>query len=508
MRHTGKLLLGLLAVLSLSLPNAVGRAGAAEVFQYFPETGHYVDGDWLTWFAAHGGVDVIGAPRTEDYAELGRLQQYFRTVRLEWDCGPDGKQVCKLHPGNLGEQILGKTLDLPPDQITAGIRTGGTRTFSGSNYSVSGGFLDLFDKLGGVEFFGYPLSGQVIEAGQTVQWFQRARIERQADGSVKLSPLGDYWIDTLKRVPLITILPLPAPEAAPVVPAAAPALTGVIAYETADGQIMLANADGSAGRALTEGVEPAISPDGSRVAFIRLTGETPGLWVYDLRTGTERFLVNVYGIRSPFWSPDGTKIAILKAKQDPTRVNDPITRRPGWALVDHYSVGVVDVATGQVTDVPSQLYSSFPSFSPDGSRILFDGNDGLYIVPADGAGEPVLIDNTHRTFSQPVWSPDGTRIAFVFQRDSNYDIAVMNVDGTGFALLTQSPHQNRQSNNVAPVWSPDGTRIAFLSDRSGTWQIYAVNPDTGVIQPMLTHDLGVNFSFKDERAVSWGPGAG
>ena len=58
----------------------------------------------------------------------------------------------------------------------------------------------------------------------------------------------------------------------------------------------------------------------------------------------------------------------------------------------------------------------------------------------------------------PTWAPDGGRIAFESDRSGNWDIWVMNPDGTGLTNLTQSPEDE-----LYPAWSPDGKKIAFTS---------------------------------------------
>ena len=92
--------------------------------------------------------------------------------------------------------------------------------------------------------------------------------------------------------------------------------------------------------------------------------------------------------------------------------------------------------------------------------------EGLLQRPAKGQGNNYL----------PVFSPDGTRIAFMSTRDGNAEIYVMNVDGSNLRRLTNHP-----ADDVTPTWSPSGGQIAFTSDRSGRPQIYIMNADgTGV----------------------------
>lgn len=121
----------------------------------------------------------------------------------------------------------------------------------------------------------------------------------------------------------------------------------------------------------------------------------------------------------------------------------------------------------RLTDTPDfQEFS--PSSSPDGTRILYYGRDGdlfddsyqsdVYVMNADGTGQINLTDSlTHD--EQPVWSPDGTRIAFV---RGFYDIWIMNADGSRQVNLTNTP----EAYEFAPWWSADGIRI-FYSDNEG-----------------------------------------
>ena len=109
------------------------------------------------------------------------------------------------------------------------------------------------------------------------------------------------------------------------------------------------------------------------------------------------------------------------------------------------------------------------------SRIAFvskrDGNWEIYVMNADGSGKSNLTN--HPGFdSHPTWSPDGSKIAFYSDRDGDNNIYVMNSDGSNQVQLTSDP-----ASDLTPAWSPDGTKIAFVSDRGGSTSIWIMNPD-------------------------------
>ena len=115
-------------------------------------------------------------------------------------------------------------------------------------------------------------------------------------------------------------------------------------------------------------------------------------------------------------------------------------------------------------------------------RIAFhsdrDGNFEIYVMNADGSGQTRLTynDNIDRNSS---WSPDGQRIVFDSD-EGNFDIFVMNADGSGVTRLTDNSAEDWFAD-----WSPDGQRIAFYSTRDGNREIYAMNAD-GSGQTRLT----------------------
>jgi Tol biopolymer transport system component len=101
------------------------------------------------------------------------------------------------------------------------------------------------------------------------------------------------------------------------------------------------------------------------------------------------------------------------------------------------------------------------------------GNNDIWVMNADGTN-PVQLTTDPAGDHTPAWSPDGTKIAFVSDRDGgNFEIYVMNADGSGQTRLTDDPAQD-----FDPTWSPDGSRIAFVSDRDdGFFDIFVMNAD-------------------------------
>jgi TolB protein len=103
--------------------------------------------------------------------------------------------------------------------------------------------------------------------------------------------------------------------------------------------------------------------------------------------------------------------------------------------------------------------------------------------------------------STPTWSPDGKKIAFAgFDREkNNFDVFLMNHDGTGLSRLTSArKFNNKWSNNEDPAFSPDGQHILFVSDRTGNKQLHMVNIDG-------SNERQITFDKKFYGKPKWGP---
>ena len=119
-----------------------------------------------------------------------------------------------------------------------------------------------------------------------------------------------------------------------------------------------------------------------------------------------------------------------------------------------------------------------------------DGNWEIYVMNSDGT-DPTNLTNHPVDDHYPSWSPDGTKIAFA-SVVSNWEIYMMNPDGTNRVNLTNHP-----ADDCCFCWSPDGSKIAFESDRDG-WDIYTMNIDGTDTFRLTNHPKGDTFP-------SWSP---
>lgn len=116
-----------------------------------------------------------------------------------------------------------------------------------------------------------------------------------------------------------------------------------------------------------------------------------------------------------------------------------------------------------------------PVWSPDGSRLAyvsFENKKPVVYVQELASNRRTAVANFKGSNSAPGWSPDGQRLAIALSREGITQIFIINADGTDLRRLTSS-----SAIDTEPCFSPDGRTIYFTSDRSGGPQIYRMNAD-------------------------------
>ena len=313
---------------------------------------------------------------------------------------------------------------------------------------------------------------------------------------------------------------------------AAPAqrLAGKIAFQTGSGgDIYLVNADGTGLRRIAAGLDPTLSPDGTRLAYARW-GDPAGVYVLDLRSGAEQRVAAGNKPRSPAWNAAGTQLAFthvakfIDCRQTPLGCfsdaeirdwlggEDCADTPNGRTCIDDFpliqaqesGIARVNADGGGWQDLSGMADTQALSWHPRRDELLFRSGAGLYATSPDAAPWQLLKDGS---LGSPSWSPDGGRIVVQKHLHDHTDIFLLDASGKTLQRLTTPPAgATKAPNNVAPAWSPDGKSLLFLSDREGAWRLYRMNADgTGQVLflPNPLKSIAFRYDFASERMVSW-----
>lgn len=250
-------------------------------------------------------------------------------------------------------------------------------------------------------------------------------------------------------------------------------------------EIYVADYDGASARRITNhesvSIMPAVSPDGSKVAYLSYKDRYCFLYIFDRASGTSRALSREVGLNSAAsWAPDSTRLAMTLSKDGNAEIY----------LRDPDGSNATRVTNNRDGDTS-------PTFSPDGRRIAFVSDRGgrpqVYGMNMDGTDQKRLSFHGGSAYD-PSWSPDGHHIAFVSVKPGEgFEIYIMDADGSNPTRLT-----NSHGINESPSWSPDSRHIVYSSTRGG-------RPELWTITLRTREERRIPHLSMSAEGPAWGP---
>jgi len=187
--------------------------------------------------------------------------------------------------------------------------------------------------------------------------------------------------------------------------------------------------------------------------------------------------------RQPAWSPDGNYVAFAS------------NRAQNW---DIYLLDLVSGALIRLTHDPD--FDANPSWSPDGKWIAFEsyrrGSLDIYVMSTTGQQLRRITTDPAPDYA-PAWSPDSQAIVFTSFRDNTKDIYIYLLDEERLINVTQSPDLDED----APVWSPDGSQLAYVSGPRSNPSVQVTTFDWHT----LTADQDQTELFGSGNSPAWAP---
>lgn len=217
--------------------------------------------------------------------------------------------------------------------------------------------------------------------------------------------------------------------------------------------------------------ELCVSASGSVYAYIYVTtdGQRGRVIVKDTsRSATMTLEPGAFGLW-PSLSPDGRRIAFT-VDAGPIAAVD-LSKLEGSATlkIEPKTAGAVT----RLTEEGARYGDLWPKYSPDGQRIVFssrrDDDFEIYLMNADGTAQQRLT-HSPGIDAHPAFAPDGERIAFTSNRDRNYEIYTMKLDGSDLKRITD----NSGRDDFA-CWYPNGQRVVIVSQVDGRCDLYSIS---------------------------------
>ncbi len=259
-----------------------------------------------------------------------------------------------------------------------------------------------------------------------------------------------------------------------------------VSDRTGHKEIWVMDPDGGNQRQITRynslTIQPAVSPDGSKIAFTSYLRTNPGIFVFsvdpvrDLRFYNQRASVN----SSPSFTPDGKQIVYSTSAPNDRCCRIVVADLDGRGLRPISSAGWIDTEPKVNPKTGAEIaFVSGRSGPQQVYRMNMDGADVERLTPGEGEA------------SNPSWHPGGQILAYAWTRGyatGNFNIFTMDVAAP--SKYTQLTHGEGKNEN--PSWGPDGVHLAFMSNRGGRYQIWTMLADGAGARQLTTQ--GQNYS--------------
>jgi TolB protein len=445
---------------------------------------------WIAAFSAAAAAFGIAAQQSDDIIKIakgeravlavpdlrgsGDAQQYMNAFNQTLWNDLDSAGVFRLVPKSLfwlriPQQPQDFRPQPPASRSTATVRPNGQGLWLSDWASppVSANYLAL----------GYTgaQAGQIVLRGWLYNAGQSDPANAQVLGKTYLEPLGEDGARKVAHEFAADILQQ----------FGAASVSGTKIYFTSERsrgtkEIWSMDADGSNQKQLTFykslAIMPAVSPDGSRLAFCSFAHGSPAIDVQSVETGRRLPFYNEVSplTATPEFTPDGKQVLFASS----------VT---GWAQV--YIANLDGSGMRRVTY--SRSIDMEPKVNPKtGAEIAFisdrSGMPQIYRMNMEGADVQRLTSGEGEAVN-PAWDPDGQHLAFCWTKGyapGHYNVFVMDVATRQYNQLTHDAGRNEH-----PSWAPDGRHLVFSSNRSGSLQIWTMLADGTQLKQLTTQGI-------------------
>ncbi|MBI1762093.1 MAG: PD40 domain-containing protein [Acidobacteria bacterium] len=227
-----------------------------------------------------------------------------------------------------------------------------------------------------------------------------------------------------------------------------------------------------------DAVQPSWSPHNQRIAFWGIRdGSKREIWTIPANGGTPVAVTHDdFDDANPVWSPDGRWLYFTSNRNGRWGI---------WRLPIEEATGQTQ---GQPEVVPTFADNSLEfSIAANGQRMVYTASrkaNRIFRIGFDAAsgtvhGEPIQVTQSERYIVTPDVSPNGEQLAYYSFGDPQFDLFIVNKDGTGQRQITNDTAKDRY-----PRWSPDGKRLAFFTDRSGKYEAWTIRLESGEPQQL------------------------